>query len=495
MASQPSSALCGALGSQNVMLRTPSYLDKNQFGIFYFRRKIPQDLRPHFETTIIKKSLRTGNRQEALRYARILTVQTEEQFEGLRGNQVAERKYNRMDLHVKRVVRHPDGRVEIEGLETDPEKPKEEAEAFKGIMEALDGPPPEASQKMRPPPFPTTPLRDIIKAYCNEKKVEGAWTDKSEWEIKAIFNLFERIVGDVRMDTIGYDTARQYKQTIQKLPPNLNKKALYKDKTIEEIIATGPEKTMAVGTINKNLNRMSSMFDWAKKHGYVSDNYFSDITLKNKKQPDEERDIFTKDELKLIFKDPIFTKKVHKHPYYFWLPLLGLYTGARINELCQLHLDDIRQEKGIWVFDINDKLEKRLKTPSSKRLIPIHSKLIDLGFLKFADRLRVKGDTRLFPELVKRRDGYAADASRWFGRFRKTVGITEEGKAFHSFRHTVTDVLKQSSVSREKSGAIIGHKDESTTYGRYGKAFGVDVIPAGDRGVEIWRCTPWCWEN
>ena len=262
MASQSSSALYGALGSQNTVLRTPSYLDKNQFGVFYFRRKIPKDLLPHFKATIIKKSLRTGNRQEALRYARVLAVQIEDKFDGLRGNQVSDRKYNRMDLHVKRVVRHPDGRVEIEGLETDPEKPKEEAEAFKGIMEALDPPSSEtpSSPKMRPPPFPTTPITDIIEAYCDEKKVEGAWTEKSEHEIRAIFNLFMRIVGDIRLDNIGYDTQRHYKQIIQKLPPNLNKKAIYQGKTIDEIIAMAPEKTMAVRTINKNLNRMSSLY-------------------------------------------------------------------------------------------------------------------------------------------------------------------------------------------------------------------------------------------
>lgn len=102
-------------------------------------------------------------------------------------------------------------------------------------------------------------------------------------------------------------------------------------------------------------------------------------------------------------------------PHYYWSPLLELYTDARIEELCQLHLNDIRKVDGIWCFDINDNTpDKKLKSPASKRLVPIHTRLIELGFLDY--KKRVKG-TRLFPELKRRRDGYSQDASKWFGRF------------------------------------------------------------------------------
>lgn len=388
---------------------------------------------------------------------------------------MAEKKYNRMDLHVDRMVRHPDGRIEFEGVKSDPDKAKEEIETFKGMVDAL-GDVPDSTPKARPVPFSSTPLVDVFDAYCNEKKVEGAWKGKTEQEVKASFDLFVRIVGEVRLNEIGYDTARHYKQTLQKLPPNMNKKVLYKDKSIEEVVAMEPEETMAVYTLNKNLTRMSSLFDWAKKHGYVQENYFAGLTLREKRSADEQRSVMSKEDLKLIFQDKIFTKKIYTHPYYYWLPLLGLHTGARIDEICQLHLEDIRDEKGIWIFDINDKLDKKLKTPSSKRFVPIHSKLIDLGLLKYADRLRAKGETLLFPELIKRRDGYSTDASRWFGRFRKNVGVKDKEKTFHSFRHTVADTLKQKGTPYERVAAILGHKDDSMTFGRYGKAFGVNLL-------------------
>jgi integrase len=458
------------------MFRTPSYLQKTRTGIYHFRIRVPKDLHQHFLSTILTKSLGTGCRQEALKYARVFAIQVEGQFDSLRGKQMAETKYNKMDLFVKRMVQHPDGRIEVEGIQTDPDKSsKEEVETFQGMVKAL-GNAQKATPTSRPAPFPTTPLKDVIEAFCNEKKVEGAWDEKTESEARAAFNLFFRIVGEIRLNEIGHDTARHYKQTIQKLPSNMNKKALYREKSIKDIVAMEPEDTMAIKTMNKNLNRMSSLFDWAKKQGYVSDNYFSDLTLTDKRQAHEKKDIFSKEDLELIFSNQIFAKKVFNHSYYYWLPLLALYTGARINEICQLHLDDIRQEDDVWVFDINDNLEKKLKNPSSKRLIPIHSKLFDFGLLKYIKRLQTKGEAMLFPELIKRRDGYATDASRWFGRFRIKIGVTAKEKTFHSFRHTVADSLKQLGNDDKQVAAILGHSGSSITFDLYGKPFKPPIL-------------------
>ena len=96
--------------------------------------------------------------------------------------------------------------------------------------------------------------------------------------------------------------------------------------------------------------------------------------------------------------------------------------------------------------------------------------------MKYSEKLRAKGNSRLFPELKQERDGYSQSVSKWFGRFRKKVGVREDGKAFHSFRHTVGNTLKQRGIPYERVAAILGHKDESMTFGRYGKAFEVTVL-------------------
>ena len=180
---------------------------------------------------------------------------------------------------------------------------------------------------------------------------------------------------------------------------------------------------------------------------------------------------FDENDLQKLFTTPVYNDLIFKHSYYYWLPLIGLYSGARIEEICQLHLEDIHKEDGVWVFDINGKNKKKLKTLSSQRLIPIHQQLIESGLLEHIKQLSQQGETRLFPELKKQRDGFSQSASKWFGRYRRKFGVPHMNKPFHSFRHTVADQLKQKSILKEKIAAIMGHKDESITTGLYGKNY------------------------
>jgi integrase len=254
----------------------------------------------------------------------------------------------------------------------------------------------------------------------------------------------------------------------------MNKKPLYRDKTIQEVAAMKVPKDdlLSITKINSYMGRLSQFFIWAGKNGYTSKNPFSGIGIKNKVLDHEKREIFEDSDIKALFSTPVFQKRDYKHPHYYWLPLIGAYTGARLNELCQLYLDDLYQIEGLWVFDFNEDLDKKLKTPSSKRIIPIHAMLIDLGLIEYAANLRKKGHVRLFPELKKGRDGYGTSASKWFGRYRHKYGVSHDLKDFHSFRHTVIEQLKKNDdVIKEKIIGVVGHKDGSITMGTYGKPY------------------------
>ena len=213
---------------------TPSFLKKSRHGIYYFRVRIPAPIRNLFATKEILRSLGTGNRQEALRCARVISVQVDEFFEEVRSKTMTERKYNRMDWIAGKMIRRPDGSIEMENVQVDSDNPND----TKSFLEAIDalGETQPVKSTIRPPPFATTPLETIIDAFCEEKKVEGSWRNNTENEYRTTFQLFKRIIGNVRVNEIGYETALLYKQTIQKLPPNINKVEKYRNKTIKEII-------------------------------------------------------------------------------------------------------------------------------------------------------------------------------------------------------------------------------------------------------------------
>lgn len=335
---------------------------------------------------------------------------------------------------------------------------------------------PAVAEAVSPPVVSGDPLSVVIEAYCDNQNAEGCWTAKTDAENRAILTQWLNIVGDQPITGYGYEQHRAYKQTIQRLPPNINKSPRYRGKSIDEIIALG-DKPAAPNTVNKNLTRISALFRWAVEYGYTSLNPAGGMTIKNPKRASEERQAFSDDDLIKLFHREDFHREGAKQPFRYWVPLIALFSGARQNEIAQLYLADFYESDGVPLISINDQGEgKRLKTKAGKRSIPVHAELVRLGLLRYVDELRAANETRLFPELPLKRDGYGQIVSKWFQRYRRQCGISDDGKVFHSFRHTVIDRLKQADVPKEKIAALVGHEDDSVTFGRYGKDFSPTIM-------------------
>jgi integrase len=114
---------------------------------------------------------------------------------------------------------------------------------------------------------------------------------------------------------------------------------------------------------------------------------------------------------------------------------------------------------------------KRLKNRGSRRVIPVHPELVRLGFLDFVKKAkRERGrDTRLFPLLSPGpRGGYGEAWSKWFGRYIRSLGITNEDRVFHSFRHGFKDALRAAGVSEDINDGLTGHAGGNSVARGYG---------------------------
>lgn len=221
---------------------------------------------------------------------------------------------------------------------------------------------------------------------------------------------------------------------------------------------------------NKYLRSASTLFEVAQSAGsYSQDKQLPTrghklFTKRDKKRASSGSGYksFTADELKKIF-DPVNYITQKTTPTDFWLPMLGLFTGGRLNELCQLLPNDIKNVGGIWSISITDENEKQsLKTIASKRIIPLHSRLIELGFLEFVEDMNRSGYEMLFPYLTANAFGnYSETPSERFGKYLDSVGIVDDQKVFHSFRSTSNNKLKQSGVAEETRCQFIGHEYDS----------------------------------
>ncbi|NQU55257.1 MAG: site-specific integrase, partial [Bacteroidetes bacterium] len=165
----------------------------------------------------------------------------------------------------------------------------------------------------------------------------------------------------------------------------------------------------------------------------------------------------------------------------YWAIHLGFFSGARLGEISQLYLDDIKQVDDVWCIHIQRKREdQKLKTPSSERFIPLHKTILSLGFLVYCKNLKKLGEKRLFPTLsYLPKSGYNRNLSYLFNNvLLKELGLKNEKvkKDFHSLRHTFIDLCMKAQIEETFVQAIVGHRQSNITYGRYGKGYPPDVL-------------------
>ncbi|WP_420996530.1 site-specific integrase [Cupriavidus sp. 30B13] len=142
----------------------------------------------------------------------------------------------------------------------------------------------------------------------------------------------------------------------------------------------------------------------------------------------------------------------------YWLPLMGLYTGARSSELGKLMVADVRDMDGVHVLSIYDS-----KTASSERFLPIHPELVRQGFLDYVRTMREAGNKHLFPALNNTSKGPSTVFGKWYRLRFDEIGITGDLKTFHSFRHTLRSELASLHIGQETTDAIMGHARTGST--------------------------------
>ncbi|MGR5175956.1 site-specific integrase [Vibrio mediterranei] len=231
--------------------------------------------------------------------------------------------------------------------------------------------------------------------------------------------------------------------------------------------------TLSSESVKDYIQKCSSFFEWCLQMELTDINPFKGMRFKKTRKDNEAKNAYSQTDLQKLFSTEIHTQNRYKHPHYYWLPLLGLFTGARLNELCQLYTQDIFKKEGVWVIRIDDKFEgQHLKNNNSRRLVPIHNQLLELGFIEYIESVRHE---RIFPALKQERDGFGTAASKWFGRLKSKLGFGR-GHDFHSFRHTVATQLKNADISVVIAGELLGHMQNNITYDRYGKSFDINTL-------------------
>lgn len=304
-------------------------------------------------------------------------------------------------------------------------------------------------------------LSRLISLYFEEAEKGGQWARKTKFEKADHLDLLKEVLNqDTDVRSITPSSARNIKGVLLRYPRNRNKNPNTRNLSLKDLMQRTDIETINPQTINKYLQTYGTMFEWARKNGYIAENVFSGLTIRSTKRTATIRKDFSADQIKRICDVIIHNEgNIINRPYQKWGPLIGLYTGARLGEIAQIHLSDIRAEDDIWYFDLNDDEGKSLKTTASKRRVPIHQKLIDLELLEFVRSLKSKGETKLFPSFTYcPKNNWGRALGRWFNdTFLPELGMKNQSLVFHSLRHTVTNALQQADVPDNIVKAIVGH--------------------------------------
>jgi integrase len=324
--------------------------------------------------------------------------------------------------------------------------------------------------------------------------------------------MFIELIGDTHIEKIDRKVMRKFANAIKNIPHERHKFAQahgLNNPTYAELVQCKLKTAhpgLSPGEQKKVLESIDQIFNWAMVEQELeinpADKLAGEATRKEKrkkKKDHEQRDMLAAEDLEKIFSAPWFktgkgqvTAKgtyYHFRPHYYWLPLMALYLGGRLNELSQLYLKDIIFIHDTYCVDFNlngedkldvdeeddeDESDKSLKNVSSARIVPIPKMLIDLGLISYAERLKEIGQERLFPELLfDPEKGYGKYAGKWFNDsfLGKQLQIPRDGKkTFHSMRHNFATALGELNPMPNDKADLMGHKRKgSTTDIRYDK--------------------------
>lgn len=367
-----------------------------------------------------------------------------------------------------------------------------------------------------------SPFSQAFQYALDMRSDEGSIGEKQRHTTHSSLRIWLETLGDRPITDYARHDMVAYRSLLKKVPAHYWRSPSERQKTIHQIIKEADEKAKATGqpverlgpvTINKHLSNIASFFEWAYKEHLLPETtrkFWYDLQLpKGRKATglaaNEERPAYSDEQIEKIFRHPVWTGRastqytkrgnVIVRDALYWAPLIAVFSLMRREEICQLKVRHVRQEDGVWIFDLWHH-ELDLKNVASKRYVPVHEKLLDLGLIESLVRGR-NANEQLFPELKRSpsHHSFGDTVGKKFSRVIDSLGIVvmrKDGKeshgAFHPLRHYGVTMLYNAGVAVGLIDAISGHasfarelttaKYEASERERYMKGFLVETLKA-----------------
>ncbi|MEP5376717.1 MAG: tyrosine-type recombinase/integrase, partial [Hyphomicrobiales bacterium] len=342
-------------------------------------------------------------------------------------------------------------------------------------------------------PKPGERLEDYLEKYEAEEVSDRQRKPANVEQAKYAIELFIEWVGAYKnVANLTRRDASSFREVLSKFPARRGSLKQLKAESIPrciEIAERDDLRLLSVRTKNRYISDLSGFFKWMKKLDYCEENIWIGMSF-DTSNAESSYPPFSTDQLNQIMKSPLYSGflrdgKEHEignvlaNDWRFWLPLLCMFTGARITEIAQMFVDDIHESEGHLAGYIRKNSERgqSVKTKLSARLVVFHPILLGAGFREYW-QLQVKraaqdGNEQLFPELTtyEKRPELGRKPARWWRTYLTKIGIKSgaDGIGSHSFRHRLADEMRLAGYLDAEFGLLVmGHSNRSMT-SRYGE--------------------------
>lgn len=237
------------------------------------------------------------------------------------------------------------------------------------------------------------------------------------------------------------------------------------------------ERKLSDGTIENRIGFLSTLM----RHGlaemveHLTGNPFENIVInggQGQRAPKDRR-AFEVSELNTLFASRLYTQGYRPEGQAaeaaYWMPLLGPFIGARIEELAQLRVADVQRVNGVWCVRICDlDNDQSVKNSGSFRRVPLHDSVVRCGFLAYVAAQAMAGAERVFPSLsnVNANKIWSNSLGKWWGRYLDTIGLSDPRLDYHSFRYSFRQQCSLCGIENETRDALTGHWLSNTDSGR-----------------------------
>jgi len=328
-------------------------------------------------------------------------------------------------------------------------------------------------------------LKSAFENYVSNTSISNNWSDSTFGLVRHVGRLMSMKFGDgLDIKKIKRDDLLNFRNVLLQLPTKLSQNSLYKDKSLDEIIALAKDRPkISKSTIKKYIVRVSEFFKYCYDSDYIDKNPAVDLQINinqddvTNKNPYEDSDVNALLDIvsKIRSSGDTKSQRISKDELFF-VTHIAAYSGMRLNEIIQLNTDDIVEKYNIVCFSLNTKIDvktgksKTLKTRNSARIVPIHSKLSSIGLFEF-----IESKKKLARKCGKAVRLFSCDNKDFSEYFRKKINtkVIKDGdktRTFHSFRHTFINKLIQSGQRVEHIAALVGHEQQyKITMNTYGE--------------------------